>query len=247
MSLYGVGLQVHLGANAIMQLQRLRVALKIDTDSGLTKVSHVSTTEISESIIKNLDGGDVNEIMTKCKSPDQTVTENCAFRPRDTARRTDLLDAKPTFGGGRKTGEESSQSRVDGIKLGSSSGNGESGGGKKFISSRDEGGRKKDWGHRRQDRDQNEDVWGTARGQKADPWGHDDRFEKDDSFYGKQAQRGEEMFRPRNRGGSSGNWRDRKESEGKDQKTNPKSVTSETEPQGTVVVPPPLPEEENWD
>jgi hypothetical protein len=24
-------------------------------------------------------------------------------------------------------------------------------------------------------------------------------------------------------------------------------VTSETEPQGTVVVPPPLPEEENWD
>jgi hypothetical protein len=224
------------------------VGLKIDTGSGLTEVNHVSSTEISESVTKNLDGEDVNGIMAKCKSPDQTVIENCAFRTRDTARRTGLLDAKPGFGGGRKTGEEHSPAWVDGINWGSSSsGNGDGGGRKKFIPSRDEGGWKKDWGHGRQDTDQNEDIWGTARGQKADPWGHDDRFDKDDNFYGKQAQRGEGTFKPRNRGGSSGNWRDRKGIGGKDQKSTPKNETNEIESQPTLVVPPPLPEEENWD
>lgn len=241
---------MHLGANAIMQLQRVRMGLKIDIGSGLTEVNHVSAAEISESVTKNSDSENVNEIMTKCKSPDQTVIENCAFRTRDTARRTGLFDAKPNFGGGRKTGEEHNQARLDGNKWGSgSSGNGDGGGGggKKFIPSRDEGGRRKDWGHRRQDTDQNEDIWGTARGQKVDPWGHDDRFEKDDNFYGKQTQRGEGTFKPRNRGGSSGNWRDRKGSGGKDQKSTTKNETNEIESQPTLVVPPAVPEEETWD
>ena len=168
---------MHLGANAIIQLQRYQVGLKIDTDSDRTEVNHVSTAQISESVAKNLHGEDVNEIVAKCKSLDQTVIENCVFRTSDTATRTGLLDVKPSCGGGRKSGEEHIQARVDGIKSSSSSsGNGNVGVGKKFIPSRDEGGRRRDWGQKRQDTDENEDVWGTARGQKADPWGHDDRF-----------------------------------------------------------------------
>lgn len=237
---------MHLGANAIIQLQRYQVGLKIDTDSDRTEVNHVSTAQISESVAKNLHGEDVNEIVAKCKSLDQTVIENCVFRTSDTATRTGLLDVKPSCGGGRKSGEEHIQARVDGIKSSSSSsGNGNVGVGKKFIPSRDEGGRRRDWGQKRQDTDENEDVWGTARGQKADPWGHDDRFQKEYDFYGKQSQRGEGTFRPRNRGGNTENWRDRKGTEGKDQKNTPKSDRNETEP--TIVAPPPLPAEENWD
>jgi hypothetical protein len=224
--------------------------LKIDTDSDRTEVNHVptSTVQISESVAKNLQGEDVNEVMTKCKSPDQTGVENYVFRARDTAGRTGLHDVKPSFGSGRKTGEEHGQARVDVIKSGSSSsGNGTVGGGKKYIPSRDEGGWRRDRGYRRQDTDQNEDIWGTPRGQKADPWGHDDRFQKDDDFYGKQSQRGEGTFRPRNRNGSTGNWRDRKGSEGRDQKITPKSETNEIESQPSAVAPPPLPEEETWD
>jgi len=239
---------VHLGANAILQLQRFQVGLKIDTDSDRTEGNHVPTAQISESVAKNLHGEDVNEIMAKCKSPDQTDNEICVFRTRDTARRSGQRDVKPSFGGGRKTGEEHGQERVDGIKSGSSSsGNGNVGGGKKFIPSRDEGGWRRDRGHKRQDTDQNEDIWGTARGQKTDPWGHDDRFQKEDDFYGKQSQRGEGTFRPRNRGGSSGNWRDRKGTEEKDQMSTPKSETNETESKPTLVAPPLLTEEENWD
>ena len=237
---------MHLGANAILQLQRFQVGLKIDTDSDGTEVNHVPTAQISESVAKNSHGEDVNEIMAKGKSPDQTV-ENCAIRTRDTVR-TGPHDVKLSHGGGKKTGDEHGQARVDGIKSGSSSsGNGNVGGGKKFIPSRDEGAWRRDRGHRRQDTDHGEDLWGTTRGQKVDPWGHDDRFEKVDDFYGKQSQRGEGTFRPRNRGGSSGNWRDRKGTEGKDQMSTPKSETNETESQPTLMAPPPLPEEENWD
>jgi hypothetical protein len=224
------------------------VVLKIETDSDRTEVNHVPTEQKSESVAENLHVEDVNEIMAKCKSPDQIDNENCVLRARDNVRRTGLRDVKPSFGVGRKTGDEHGQARVDGIKSGTnSSGSGNVGGGKKFISSRDEGGWRRERGHRRQDTDQNEDIWGTARGQKADPWGHDDRFQKDDDFYGKQSQRGEGTFRPRNRGGSSGNWRDRKGTEGKDQVSTPKSETYETESQPTLAAPPPVTEEENWD
>jgi len=239
---------VHLGANALLQLQRLQVGLKIDTGSGPTEVNHVPTAQISESVAKNFHGEDVNEIMAKCKSPDQPDVESCVFKTRDTARRTGLRDVKPSVGGGRKTGEEHGQARVDGIKSGSSSrGNGNVGEGKKFIPSRDDGSWRKDRGHKRHDTDQNEDIWGTPRGQKADPWGHDDRFQKDDDFYGRQSQRGEGTFRCRNRGGSSGKWRDRKGTEGTDQMSTPKSETNETESKSILVAPPPLTEEENWD
>jgi hypothetical protein len=113
--------------------------------------------------------------------------------------------------------------------------------------SREEQGWKKNLDHKKQDVDKNEDVWGSPRGQKSEPWGHDDRFEKDYDFYGKQTQRDEGTFRPKNRSGSSGNWRDRKGSEWKDQKSIPKSETNAVEPKFTVVTPLPLPEEESWD
>jgi len=239
---------VHLGANAILQLQRFQVDLKIDTDSDHTEVNHVPTSQLSESVAQDLHGEDVNEIMAKCKSPDQPDVEDCVFKTRDTARRTGLHDVKPSVRGGRKTGEEHGQARVDGIKSGSSSsGSGNVGGGKKFVSSRDVGGWRKDRGHKRQDVDQNEDIWGTAHREKSDPWGHDDRFQKGDDFYGKQSQRGEGTFKSRNKGGSSGNWRDRKGTEGKDQMSTPKSETNETESKPILEGPPPLNEEENWD
>ena len=239
---------MHLGANAILQLQRFQVCLKIDTDTDRTEVNHVPTAQISESVAKNLDGEDVNEMMAKCKSPDQTVNENCVLKTRDTARRTGLRDVKPSFGDGWKTGEERAEARVDTYKSGSSrSGNGNVGGEKKFISSRHGGGRRRDRGRIRQDTDQNGNIWGTARQQKADLWGHDDHFQKDYYFYGKQSQRGKGTFRPKKRSGSSGNWRDRKGTEGKDQMSTPKSETGETESQPTIVAPPPLSEEENWD
>jgi len=235
--------QVHLGANAILQLQRFQVGLKIDTDSDRTEVNHVPTVQISESVAKNLQGEDVNDV----KSPDQTVIENDVFKPRDTARRTGLHDVKASFGSGRKTGEEHGQARVD-IKSGSnSSGNGNVGGGKKYIPSGDEGSWRRDRGHRRQDTDENEDIWGTARGQKADPWGHDDRFQKDYDYHGKQPQRVDGTFRSRNRDGSSWNWRDKKGTEVKDQKSTPKSETNGTESKPSLVAPPQALEEENWD
>jgi len=111
---------VHLGANAILQLQRFQVGLKIDTDSDGTEVNHVPTAQISESVAKNSHGEDVNEIMAKGKSPDQTVVENCAIRTRDTVR-TGPHDVKLSHGGGKKTGDEHGQVRVDGIKSDSSS------------------------------------------------------------------------------------------------------------------------------
>jgi hypothetical protein len=242
------GLQVHLGANAIVQLQRLQLGLKVDTNNSHAEVNHVSMPETPESAEKKSVGEDANGILAKCNSVEQTVVENGAFRPRNTAARIGLLGAKSSFGSGRKTGENPSQARVDGIKAGSSShGSGDCDEGKKCSSSREEQGWKKSWEHKRQDLDQNEDVWGSPRGQKSEPWGHDDRFEKDYDFYGKQAQRGEGILRPRNRSGNSGNWRDRKGSEGKDQKSIPKSEANTVEPKYTVVAPPPLAEEENWD
>lgn len=239
---------MHLGANAFLQLQRFQVGLKIDTGSDHTEVDHVPTTQISQSVEKNLYGEDVNEVMVKCKSPDQPYVEKCVFKIKDTARRTGLHDVKPSVGGGRKTGEEHGQARVDGIKSGSSSsGNGNFRGGKKFIPSRDDGGWRKDRGHKRQDTDQNEDIRGIPRGRRADSWCHDDRFQKDYDFYGKQSERGEGTFRPRNKGRSSGKWEDRKGTEGKDQMITPKSETNETESKPILVAPPPLTEEENWD
>jgi hypothetical protein len=222
--------------------------LKIETDGDRTEVNDVPTAQVSESAAKNLHGEDVNEIMAKCKSPDQTVIENSVFRAGDTARRTGLRDVKPSSGGAKKTGEEHGQARVDDVKSGhGSSRNGNVGGGKKFIPSRDEVGWRRDKGHKRQDTDQNEDIWGTPHGQKEDLWGHDDRFQKDDDFYGQQSQREGGKFRSRNRGGSIGNWRDRKGTEGKDQMSTPKSETNETESQPTLVALPPPIEEENWD
>lgn len=239
--------QVHLGANAIMQLQRLQLGLKVDTNNSHIELNHISVSETPESVEKKSVGEDAGGILAKCNFVDQTIIENGAFRPRNTAARTGLLGAKPSFGSGRKTGEKPNQARVDGIKAGSH-GSGDCDEGKKFSLSREEQGRKNNLEHKIQDVDENENVWGSPRGQKREPWGHDDRFEKDYDFYGKQAQRGEGTFRPRNRSGNSGNWRDRKGSEGKDQKSIPKSETNTVEPILTVVTPPPLPEEEeNWD
>jgi hypothetical protein len=245
--LFSVGLQVNLGANAILQLQRFQVQLKIETDSDRTEVNGVLTAEISESVAKNLHAEDVNEIMAKCKSPDQTVIENSVFRTRDTARRTGLRDVKPSSGGGKKTGEEYGQARVDGVKSGSkTSRSGNVHGEKKFIPSRDEGGWRRYKGHKKQGTDQTEVTWRTARGRNI-PWRRDDCFQKDDDFYGKQPQREKRTFRPRNRGGIGGRWRDWKGTEGKDQMGTPKSETNETESQPTPVAPPPPTEEEYWD
>lgn len=238
-----VGLQVHLGANAIMQLQRLHLGLKVDTNGSHTEVNRAHVAETPETVLKESGGGNADGILAKCKPLDETIIENGAFRPRDNATRTGLLSAKPSVRGGRKMEEECSQEEVDGIKSGGSSDSG----GKKFIPSGKDQVRKKGWGHKRQDVDQNEDIWGTRRGQKSEPWCHDDRFTRENDFYGKQAQRGEETFRPRIVGGASGFWRDRRGSEGRDQKSTPKSETSKIEPQPIAVPPPPLPEEENWD
>ncbi|PNF29164.1 hypothetical protein B7P43_G11855 [Cryptotermes secundus] len=241
--------QVHLGANAIMQLQRLQLGLKVDTNNTHTELNHVSVPDMPESVEKKLVGEDASGILAKCNSVDQTIIENGAFRPRNTAARTELLGAKPGFGSGRKTGEKPNQARVDGIKAGTY-GSGDCDEGKKLSSSREEQGWKKHLGHMKQDVDQNEDVWGSPRGQKSERWGHDDRFEKDYDFYGKQTQRGEGTFRPRNRTGNSENWRDKKGSEWKDQKNIPKSETNAVETIDTTVTCPPLPElpeEENWD
>lgn len=240
------GLQVHLGANAIMQLQRLQLGLKVDTNDSHTELNHVSVPDTPESVEKKSVGEDASGILAKCNPVDQTIIENGAFRPRNTAARIGLLGTKSSFGSGRKTGEKPNQARVDGIKAGSH-GSGDSDEGKKFSSSREEQGWKKNLDHIKQDVDQREDVWGSPRGQKSEPWGHDDRFEKDYDFYGKQTQRGEGTFRPRNRSGNGGNWRDRKGSEWNDQKSIPKSETNTVEPKLTVMPPPPLPEEENWD
>ncbi|XP_021934468.1 uncharacterized protein LOC110837034 isoform X2 [Zootermopsis nevadensis] len=235
--------QVHLGANAIMQLQRLHFGLKVDTNSSHTQANLACVAETSDAVTGDSGGGNADGILAKCKSVDQTIIENGAFKPRGDETRTGLLSAKPSVRGGRKMGEECRQEDLDQIKFGGSSDSG----GKKFVPSGDDQVRRKGWGHKRQDVDQNEDIWGTRRGQKHEPWGHDDRFVKDDDFYGKQAQRGEETFRPRIIGGASGLRRDRKGSDGKDQKSTPKSETSKTEPEPIAVPPPPLTEEENWD
>ncbi|PNF29165.1 hypothetical protein B7P43_G11855 [Cryptotermes secundus] len=232
-----------------MQLQRLQLGLKVDTNNTHTELNHVSVPDMPESVEKKLVGEDASGILAKCNSVDQTIIENGAFRPRNTAARTELLGAKPGFGSGRKTGEKPNQARVDGIKAGTY-GSGDCDEGKKLSSSREEQGWKKHLGHMKQDVDQNEDVWGSPRGQKSERWGHDDRFEKDYDFYGKQTQRGEGTFRPRNRTGNSENWRDKKGSEWKDQKNIPKSETNAVETIDTTVTCPPLPElpeEENWD
>jgi len=144
------------------------VGLKIDTDSDHTEVNHVPTAQISESVTKNLHGEDVNEIMAKCKSPDQPDVENCVFRTRETARRTGLRDVKPSVGGGRKTREERDEARVMllswaaavvvMVMVGEIN---------VFHQEMKEAG--EEIGDKRQDTDQNEDIWGTAGGQKADP------------------------------------------------------------------------------
>jgi hypothetical protein len=221
------------------------LGLKVDTNNS-DEVNHASIPETPESVEKKSVGEDASGILAKCSAADQGITENGAVRPRSTAARIGLLGAKSSFGSGRKSGEKSTQSRVDGIKAGGHD-NGDIDEEKKFSSSGEEHGRKKNWEHRKQEVDQNENIWGSPRGQKSDPWGHDDRFEKDYDFYGKPAQRGEGAFRPRNKSGNSGNWRDRQGSEGKDQKNIPKIETSAIEPELTVFSPPPLPEEENWD
>jgi hypothetical protein len=218
-----------------MQLQRLHLGLKVDTNGSYTEVNHVHVLETPESVMKESGDGNADGILVKCKPVDQTIIEN--------THRTGLLSAKPSVSGGRKTGEEHKQERVDGIKSSGIS----DGSGRKFIPSGEDQVWKKGYGHKRQDVDQNEVIWGTRRGQKHEPWGHDDRFVKDYDFYGRQAQRGEETFRPRITGGSNGPWRDKKGSEGKDQKCSPKSEKSKTVPQPIAVAPPPLPEEENWD
>jgi hypothetical protein len=232
-----------------MQLQRLELGLKVDTTSSHTEVNHVSAPEILEPVLKSGSGG-LNSGLSKYKSADQTIIENGAVRLRGTAARTGLLGAKPSSVGGKKTGEEHSHIGGNGLKSsgsssGSSCGSGGVGGEKKSVSSGKEQGRKKSWGHKRQDGDQNEDIWGTARGERSESWGHDDRFVRDDGFYGKQVQRREGAFIPRNKGEISENWRDRKESERNNQKTTLKNETSKTEPE--PIAPPPLPEEENWD
>jgi hypothetical protein len=202
----------------------------------------VSVAERPEAVEKKSAGEDASGILAKCSSVDQAIIENGAVRPRSTTGRTGLVGAMTSFGSGRKSGEKSIHARVEGIKTGSlSSGDGDEG--KKFSLSREEQGRKKNWEYTKQDVDPNDTVWGTPRGQKSDPWGHDDRFDKDYDFYGKQAQRGEGTFRPRNRSSNSGNWRDRKGGEGKEQK----GTTNTVEPNLALLTPPPLPEEENWD
>jgi hypothetical protein len=215
------------------------MGLKVDTDGSHTEVNHAPALNTPESLKKESDGGSADGVLAKCKPVDQTFVENGEFKITNTATRIGLPIANPSVRGGWTTGEHN-QEEVDGIKSGGSSD-------RKFIPPGEDQFRKKNR-FRRQEVDPNEDIWGTVRGQKDDPWGHDDRFVRDDDFYGKQAQRGEESFRPRSRGGpSSGSWRDRKGSEWRDQKSFPKSETSKTEPQPISVAPPPLPEEENWD
>ncbi|KAJ9586282.1 hypothetical protein L9F63_020076 [Diploptera punctata] len=197
--------QIHLGANAIMQLQRIQLGLTV-------QVAAPAPTQV---------GSDGDGILAKCKVADNTnkvlnVENGVVIRPSVKVVRSNSEVSSKSPPSGRKHNQDKNWRKSGGSK--------------------------------------NDDIWGSTRGEKSVVWGHDDRFTKDDDFYGKQLQRGEGTSRPRNR--DSTNWREKKSSDGgKDQKTavNPKSTVTpkndgtKTKNSSVIESPPPLPDEENWD
>ena len=209
-----------------MQLQRIQLGLTVD----------VATTHTTKPVVQT--GDDKDRILTKCKPAEQSVENGVVIRPSVKVVRTN------SEGGKNVTSPIEERRHSTGKKITSPvEENGPVGGGRKY--SHDKNWRRSAGGLGRDD-NKNDDIWGTPRGDKSVVWGHDDRFTKDDDFYGKQAQRGEGTSRPRNR--ESTNWRERKGSDGgKEQKSAEKPKNDKTKVEEKLVGAPPLPDEENWD
>ncbi|PSN32661.1 hypothetical protein C0J52_12292 [Blattella germanica] len=237
--------QVHLGANAIKQLQRIQLSLTVDVANSRSPSNDApNSTKSSGSSENKSNGGEADGILAKCKVEEPvknlTVENGVIIRPSVKVV-TGFEAPKRTSGEGvgykkvTSPVEERGHSGFDSAKTG---------GGTRKFNSHDKT-RKKSW---RKEDNPNEDIWGSARGEKSQSWGHDDRFTKDDDYYGKQAQRGEGTSRPRNKDSTSGNWRDRKSSESKEQKSSTKVSKAEPTSPTAKILPPSLPDdEENWD
>ena len=206
-----------------MQLQRVQLGLTVDIQNSHTAPS--TKQEYNTNSVQVVDNGD--GILAKCKLPkeDQNIENGVVIRP---GMKVVKNVTSPT--------EEHRQKKVTSPLE-------ERSGGRKH--NHDMFRKKGSW---KRDDSKSDDVWGTARGEKGVTWGHDDRFTKDDDFYGKQAQRGEGVSRPRIK--DSSNWRERKTSDGgKEQKSTTivSSPGKEQKPAASVSAPPLLSGEETWD
>ncbi|XP_067004673.1 CBP80/20-dependent translation initiation factor [Anabrus simplex] len=227
--------QVHLGSTALSQLQRIDAGLSVETGSS----SHFSDTLLQ---IKPVEPPPVrsahppvaraNSVPTKAqttlpkisppvlkesegeiKGTTNNVEQPSKYNPEDASSRN-----------WRENGAGKFKARSPAEKSG-----------RKFSFTSNSNNMKDEPGSWRVGRESSADEkWGASKSQG---WGHDDRFEKDESFYGRQEPRSGNKGSKPARTSNVGN-------KGHDPPTNKSKNDTSAD---LAVVPPALDEEENWD